>query len=83
MEFKRISRDPKGRWNSKQSEGIRRKRGKLAAYARKRVAAGAHLPSPWLFEPAKYPDDKADYCLDRFEEQKEFKGIRKFLVDPK
>ena len=30
----------------------------------KRVAAGAHLPRPLLFEPAKRPDDKADYCLD-------------------
>ena len=30
----------------------------------KRVAAGAHLPTPWLFEPGKRPDDTADYCLD-------------------
>ena len=30
----------------------------------KRVAAGAHLPTPWLFEPVKRPDDRADY---RFE----------------
>ena len=30
----------------------------------KRVAAGAHLPTPWLSEPAKRPDDRADYCLD-------------------
>ena len=30
----------------------------------KRVAAGAHIPTPWLFEPAKRPDDRADYCLD-------------------
>ena len=30
----------------------------------KRVAAGAHLPTPWLFEPVKRPDDRADYCLD-------------------
>ena len=30
----------------------------------RRVAAGAHLPTPWLFEPAKRPDDRADYCLD-------------------
>ena len=29
-----------------------------------RVAAGAHLPTPWLFEPAKCRDDRADYCLD-------------------
>ena len=28
------------------------------------VAAGAHLPTPWLFEPAKRPDDRAAYCLD-------------------
>ena len=26
---------------------------KLGAYAIKRVAAGAHLPTPWLFEPNK------------------------------
>ena len=29
----------------------------------KRGAAGAHLPTPWLIEPAKRPDDRADYCL--------------------
>ena len=29
----------------------------------KRVAAGAHLLTPWLLEPAKRSDDKADYCL--------------------
>ena len=39
-------------------------KGKLGAYAMKRVAAGAHLPTPWLFEPTKRPDDRADYCLD-------------------
>ena len=37
---------------------------KVGAYAMKRVAAGAQLPKPWLFEPAKRPDDRADYCLD-------------------
>ena len=36
----------------------------VGAYAIKRVAAGAHLPTLWLFEPAKCPDDKADYYLD-------------------
>ena len=36
---------------------------KLGAYAIKRVAAGAHLPIPWLFESGKSPDDRADYCL--------------------
>ena len=29
----------------------------------KRVAAGAHFPTSWLFEPAKRPDERADYCL--------------------
>ena len=29
----------------------------------KRVAAGDHLPTPWLFEHAKRTDDGADYCL--------------------
>ena len=29
----------------------------------KRIAAGAHLLSPWLFEPAKRPDNRAYYCL--------------------
>ena len=38
-------------------------KGKLGAHAMKRVAAGAHLPAPGLFEPAKRPDDRADYCL--------------------
>ena len=42
---------------------IQKKR-KLGANAMKRVAAGAHLPTPWLFEPAKSSDDRADYCLD-------------------
>ena len=40
------------------------KKGKLGTNAMKRVAAGAHLPTPWLSEPAKRPDDRADYCLD-------------------
>ena len=30
----------------------------------KRAAVGAHLPTPWLFEPANRPDDRADYCLE-------------------
>ena len=37
---------------------------KLGSYAMKGVAAGAHLPTPRLFEPAKRPDDTADYCLE-------------------
>ena len=40
------------------------KKGKLGANATKRVAAGAHLPTPMIFEPAKHPDVRADYCLD-------------------
>ena len=35
----------------------------LVAHVMKRVDAGAS-PTPWLFEPAKRPDDKADYSLD-------------------
>ena len=35
-------------------------REKLGTYVMKRVAAGAHLPTPWLFGPAKRPDDRAD-----------------------
>ena len=41
----------------------KRVKGKLGAYVLNCVAAGAHLPTPWLFEPAKRPDDRADYCL--------------------
>ena len=33
-------------------------------YAMKRVAAGVHLPTAWLLEPAKRTDDRADYCLE-------------------
>ena len=36
--------------------------GTLGPYATKRVAAGAHLPTSWVFEPAN-PDDRADYRL--------------------
>ena len=44
--------------------GINEKRkGKLGAYAMRRVAAGADLPTPWLFELAKRPGDRANYCL--------------------
>ena len=41
----------------------KRKKVKLGAYTMKRVGAGAHLPTLWLFEPAKCPDDRTDYCL--------------------
>ena len=34
------------------------------ANAMKRVAAGAHLLAPWLFEPVKCPEDRSDYCQD-------------------
>ena len=40
------------------------KNGSWWANAMKRVAAGAHLPTPWIFEPAKHPDDRADNCLN-------------------
>ena len=29
-----------------------------------RIGAGAHLPTLWLFGPAKHTDDRPDYCLD-------------------
>ena len=31
---------------------------KVVAYAMKRIAAGAHIQTPWLFEPTKRPDDR-------------------------
>ena len=34
--------------------------GRLGVYAMERVAAGAHTPTPWLFEPAKRPDDRPE-----------------------
>ena len=37
------------------------KKKKLEAYAMKRVAAGAHIRNPWLFQPAKRPDDRANH----------------------
>ena len=39
--------------------------GKSGVYAIMCVVAGAHLPIPWIFEPAKHQDDRADYCLGR------------------
>ena len=41
----------------------KKKKGKLEAYAMKRVTAGAHLSTPWLFEPARRPDDRSDYYM--------------------
>ena len=41
-----------------------KKRKLKKAYAKKRIAAGAHLPTPWRFEPVKHPDDRTNYCLD-------------------
>ena len=37
---------------------------KLGVNATKHEAADACLPTPWLFEPAKRPDHRADYRLD-------------------
>ena len=45
--------------NEKAGKGKR----KFGAYTMKRVAAGVHLPTPWVFEPVKRPDDRVDYCL--------------------
>ena len=41
-----------------------KKKKSWVAHAMKRLAAGAHLSTSWLFEPAKRSDDRADYCLD-------------------
>ena len=41
-------------------------KGKLGANAMKHVAVGAHLPTPWLFEPAKHSDDRVDYLDSSF-----------------
>ena len=38
-------------------DGLEKKRGKLGAYAMKRVGAGVHLRTLWLCEPAKRPND--------------------------
>ena len=54
-----------GATNMNQTEPcLERKKWRVGANAMKRVAAGAHLPTPWHFEPAKRPDDRAAYCLD-------------------
>ena len=45
-------------------DGLEKKRGKLGAYAMKRVGAGVHLRTLWLCEPAKRPNDWVDICLD-------------------
>ena len=37
--------------------------GKLGTQPMKRVTADADLPTPWFFEPANRPDDRADYYL--------------------
>ena len=37
-----------------------KEKSKVETNAMKRVAAGAHLPTPCLFEPEK----RSDYCLD-------------------
>ena len=29
-----------------------------------RKVEGTRYEAPWLFEPTKRPDDRADYCLD-------------------
>ena len=52
-----------GRISLSISQGRLGENEKVGAYAMKRVAAGAHLRNPWLFETAKRPDDQADYCL--------------------
>ena len=50
------------RGNCRKSFGAHGGKEMLGTYAMNRVAASAHLPTSWLFEPAKRPDDRADYC---------------------
>ena len=41
---------------------------------------GVHLPTPWLFEPVKHPDDRADYSLENgFLSQSERIGLTKII----
>ena len=37
------------------------KKRKVRGTSYEALAAGALFPKPWLFEPAKRPDDRADY----------------------
>ena len=46
------------RYTSKIGHG---KKVNLCAYAMKRVTAGAHIPTLWIFELAKRPYDGGDY----------------------
>ena len=55
---------------------LKAKTGKLEPYAMKRVAAGAHLPTPWLFEPAKRPDDTADYRIHKWSRTERYISYR-------
>ena len=49
---------------------------KVGGYVMKRVAAGAHLPTPWLFEAAKTSRQcRADYYVDG---NKKIRILRKF-----
>ena len=48
------------RWHRETSSGLPRQRISVifeveyGAYVMTRIAAGAHLPTPWLFEPTEY-----------------------------
>ena len=46
-------------WDLKREMG---RQPKFSTYAMERVAAGAHLSTPWLFQPAKRPvvDEKVE-----------------------
>ena len=46
-------------------------KGKLESYAMKRVAVVANLPTPWLFQPVKRLDERADYCQTTVHEVQE------------
>ena len=49
---------------------------KVGVYAKKGVAAGAHLPTTWHFEPAKRADDRTGYCSFLIPQWKHWVGTR-------
>ena len=53
-------------WEPQTGSGKKERKGRFGAHAIMHVAAGAYLPTPWFFEPTKCPDDRTDYCLDKW-----------------
>ena len=61
---------------------MRWKKGKLGAYAMECVAAGAHIPTHRLGEPAERPDDEVD-CMPglQFPRLAQAQGTRFFTAE--